>query len=119
VARGSEAPEVEDQTIRVYVSTAQAIKAKRDILVRFHRALANSVHFAYNNDAALEQYAKMAKVTPAIARRVRDEFHPPKNMQLKAVRGLDISLRQALEFKFIDKPMKPADAKAMIEILVP
>jgi NitT/TauT family transport system substrate-binding protein len=119
VVRGSEAPEVENQTIRVYVSTAQTLKTKRDLLVRFHRALANSVEYAYKNDAALEQYAKMAKVTPAIARRVRDEFHPLPNMQLKEVRGLDISLRQALEFKFIDKPMKVDDLKPMIDILVP
>jgi NitT/TauT family transport system substrate-binding protein len=119
VVKGSEAPEVENQTIRVYVSTAQTIKAKRDVLVRFHRALANSVAFAYANDRALEEYAKMAKVTPAIARRVRDEFHPLPNMQLKEIRGLDISLRQALEFKFIDKPMKPEDLKSMIDILVP
>jgi NitT/TauT family transport system substrate-binding protein len=119
VVKGSEAPEVENQTIRVYVSTAQTIKAKRDVLVRFHRALANSVAYAYSNDRALEEYAKMAKVTPAIARRVRDEFHPLANMQLKEIRGLDISLRQALEFKFIDKPMKPEDLKSMIDILVP
>ena len=119
VARGSDVPEVTDQTIRVYVSTAQTIKAKRDVLVRFHRALANSVAFAYSNDQALEEYAKMAKVTPAIARRVRDEYHPLPNMQLKEVRKLDLSLQQALEFKFIDKPMKPDDLKAMIDILVP
>ncbi|MDP2358819.1 MAG: ABC transporter substrate-binding protein [Beijerinckiaceae bacterium] len=119
VVRGSEDPAVENQTTRVYVTTAQTLKAKRDLLVRFHRALANSVEFAYNNDAALEAYAKMAKITPAVARRVRDEFHPLPNMQLKEVRGLDISLKQALEFKFIDKPMKPEDFKGMIEILVP
>ena len=115
----SQDPMVENQTTRVYVSTAQTIKAKRDVMVRFHRALANSVAFAYSNDAALEAYAAMAKVTPAVARRVRDEFHPLPSMQLKEVRGLEISLKQALEFKFIDKPMKPEDFKGMIDILVP
>lgn len=119
VVKGSQDPTVENQTTRVYVSTAQTIKAKRDLLVRFHRALANSVAFAYSDDKALEAYAAMAKITPAIARRVRDEFHPLPNMQLKEVRGLETSLKQALEFKFIDKPMKPDDFKAMIDILVP
>ncbi len=119
VVRGSQDPLVENQTTRVYVTTAQTIKSKRDVLVRFHRALANSVAFAYSNDAALEEYAKMAKITPAVARRVRDEFHPLPNMQLKEVRGLDISVKQALEFKFIEKPMRAEDLKGMIEILVP
>jgi NitT/TauT family transport system substrate-binding protein len=119
VVRGSQDPLVENQTTRVYVTTAQTIKSRRDVLVRFHRALANSVAFAYSNDAALEEYAKMAKITPAVARRVRDEFHPLPNMQLKEVRSLDISVKQALEFKFIEKPMKAEDLKGMIEILVP
>ncbi|MBX9757589.1 MAG: ABC transporter substrate-binding protein [Beijerinckiaceae bacterium] len=119
VVRGNQVPEMADQTIRVYVSTAQTIKSKRDQLVRFHRALANSVAFAYSNDQALEIYAKMANITPAIARRVRDEYHPLPNMQLKEVRKLDLSLQQALEFKFIDKAMKPDDLKPMIDILVP
>lgn len=119
VVRGSDAPELDNQTIRVYVSTAQTIKAKRDLLVRFHRALANSIDYAYSSDQALEEYAKMAKVTPALARTVRDKYHPRANMQLKEVRGLDLSLKQAQEFKFIDKPMTPADLKPMIDILVP
>jgi NitT/TauT family transport system substrate-binding protein len=119
VMRGSDVKELADQTIRVYVSTAQTIKTKRDVMVRFHRALAASLDFAYSNDAALEEYAKMAKVTPAMARRVRDEFHPRANMQLKEIRGLDLSLKQAQEFKFIDKPMTVGDLKPMIEILVP
>lgn len=119
VVRGSDAPELDNQTIRVYVSTAQTIKAKRDLLVRFHRALANSIEHAYSSDQALEQYAKMAKITPALARTVRDKYHPRANMQLKEVRGLDLSLKQAHEFKFIDKPMTPADVKPMIDILVP
>lgn len=119
VVRGNDLPDVVNQTIRVYVSTAQAIKARRDVLVRFHRALANAVDFAYANDQALEEYAKMAKITPAIARIVRDQYHPKASMQLKEVRDLDQSLKQALEFKFIDKPMTANDVKPMIEILVP
>jgi len=119
VVRGSEAPQVANQTVRVHVTTAQNLKSKRDLLVRFHRALAASIEFAYTNDKALEIYAGMAKITPEIARQVRDEFHPRANLQMREIRDLDLTLKQALDFKFVDRPMKAADVKGMIDILAP
>lgn len=119
VVRGKDVPSLQNQTVRVHVTNAETLKNKRDLLVRFHKALAKSLDYAYSSDKALEDYAKIAKITPAIARQVRDEFHPKANMQLKEIRGLDQSLAQALEFKFIDKPMKPEDVKGMIDILAP
>ncbi|MBM3608889.1 MAG: ABC transporter substrate-binding protein [Alphaproteobacteria bacterium] len=119
VMRGVEVPSLQDQTVRVHISTAQTIARKRDLMVRFHRALAATLDYAYSNDAALVEYAKMAKITPDLARQVRDQFHPKANMQLKEIRGLQQSLDQALQFKNIAKPMKPDDVKGMFEILVP
>jgi len=119
VMRGSEVPSLQDQTVRVHITTAQTLARKRDLMVRFHRALAATLDYAYSNDAALVEYAKMAKITPELARRVRDEFHPKANMQLKEIKGLQQSLDQALQFKNIAKAMKPEDVKGLFEILIP
>lgn len=119
VMRGSEVPSLQNQTVRVHITTAQTIARKRDLMVRFHRALAATLDYAYSNDAALAEYAKMAKITPELARQVRDQFHPKANMQLKEIKGLQQSLDQALQFKNIAKPMKPEDVKGLFEILIP
>ena len=44
---------------------------------------------------------EIAKVPRALAQRTRDEFYPKESLQLAEVKGLDLTLKQALEFKYI------------------
>ena len=116
---GLEVPSLQQQTTRVHVTNANALKSKRDLLVRFHRALQKSLDFAYADDRALEIYAPYGEVDVATARTVRDKFHPKANMQMSKINDLDRSLQQALDFKFLDKAAKAEDMKGLIDILVP
>ena len=53
----------------------------------------------------------------ALAQQTRDEFFPKEALQLAEVKGLDVTLKQALEFKYITSPMSLADAQGMLDIL--
>ena len=53
----------------------------------------------------------------ALAQQTRDEFFPKEGLQLAEVKGLDLTLKQALEFKYITAPMSVADAQGMLDIL--
>ena len=54
----------------------------------------------------------------ALAQRTRDEFYPKASLQLAEVKGLDLTLEQALEFKYITAPLAVADVqKGLIDIL--
>ena len=53
----------------------------------------------------------------ALAQQTRDEFFPKQSLQLAEVRGLEVTLKQALEFKYIASPMTVADAQGMLDIL--
>ncbi len=119
VFTGLEVPSLQNQTTRVHVTSANVLNGKRDLLVRFHRALQKSLDFAYADDKALEIYAPYGSVDVATARTVRDKFHPKANMQMAKINDLERSLQQALEFKFLEKPAKPDDVKGMIDILAP
>lgn len=116
---GLEVPSLQSQTTRVHVTNANTLKNKRDLLVRFHRALQKSMDYAYTNDKALEIYAQYANISVDVARTVRDKFHPRANMQMSKINDLPQSIQQALDYKFISKPMKPEDLKGMIDILAP
>lgn len=118
VVRGGDIPGLQDQTVRVHLTTADTLKRKRDLLVRYHRALARSIDYAYADEKAMDDYARIAGVTPAVARQVRD-FIPKETLQMREIKDLDQSLEQAFEFKFTDKRLKSEDLKGMIEILVP
>jgi NitT/TauT family transport system substrate-binding protein len=118
IARGSDVEAIRNQTIRVNVANANALKQKRDAFVRYIRALSRAIDWAYTGDAAIDAYAEIAKVPRAAAQRTRDEFYPKESLQLGEVQGLDLTLKQAVEFKYISAPMTVADVQSkLIEIL--
>jgi NitT/TauT family transport system substrate-binding protein len=109
---------IRDQTIRVNVANANALKEKRDAFVRYIRAVSRAIDWAYTGDAAIDAYAALAKVPRELAQRTRDEFYPKQSLQLSEVRGLELTLNQALEYKYISAPLSVADVqKGLIDIL--
>jgi NitT/TauT family transport system substrate-binding protein len=117
VARGSDVASLAEQTIRVNVANANALKQKRDAFVRFVKVLSRSIDWAYSHPGAIANYAEIAKVSPALAQRTRDEFFPKQGLQLAEVKGLDVTLKQALEFKYISTPMSVSEARGMLDLL--
>ncbi len=117
IARGSDVAALAEQTIRVNVANANALKEKRDAMTRFIKVLSRSIDWAYSDPHAIDNYAEIAKVSPALARQTRDEFFPKQGLQLAEVKGLDVTLKQALEFKYITSPMSVVDARGMLDIL--
>jgi NitT/TauT family transport system substrate-binding protein len=118
VARGSDVAAIRDQTIRVNVANANALKEKRDAFVRYVRALKRAIDWAYAGPAAIDAYAALANVPRALAERTREEFYPKESLQLAEVKGLDLTLKQALEFKYITAPLAVTDVQnGLIDIL--
>ena len=117
IARGSDVAALAEQTIRVNVANADALKQKRDAFVRFVKALSRSIDWAYSDPGAIDNYAEIAKVPRALAQQTRDQFFPKEALQLSEVKGLDVTLKQALEFKYITAPMSVADAQGVLDIL--
>jgi NitT/TauT family transport system substrate-binding protein len=54
IARGSDVAAIRDQTIRVNVANANALKERRDAFVRYIRALKRAIDWAYAGDAAID-----------------------------------------------------------------
>jgi NitT/TauT family transport system substrate-binding protein len=118
IARGSDVEAIRNQTIRVNVANANALKQKRDAFVRYIRAISRAIDWAYQGDAGIDAYAAYAKVPRALAQRTRDEFYPKESLQLAEVKGLDLTLKQAVEFKYIPSPMPVAKVQGeLIDIL--
>jgi NitT/TauT family transport system substrate-binding protein len=118
IARGSDVAAIRDQTIRVNVANANALKERRDAFVRYIRALKRAIDWAYSGDDAIDAYAAIAKVPRALAQRTRDEFYPKESLQLAEVRGLDLTLKQALDYKYITAPLSAVEVQqGLIDIL--
>jgi NitT/TauT family transport system substrate-binding protein len=117
IARGSDVAALAQQSIRVNVANANALKERRDAFLRFVKVLGRAIDWAYSDPRAIDNYAEIAKAPRALAQQTRDEFFPKEALQLAEVKGLEVTLKQALEFKYITSPMNLSDAQGLLDIL--
>jgi NitT/TauT family transport system substrate-binding protein len=117
IARGSDVEAIRAQTVRVNVANANVLKQKRDAFVKYVKALGRAVDWAYSSPDALSNYASIAKVPVDQAKMTREEFYPKEALQLAEIKGLDVTLQQALDFKYITKPMTKDEVAPLFDML--
>ena len=117
VARGRDTKIVAGQTIRTIIANADALKNRREVLRRFMQAYRETIDYMYSDNAqALADYAEFAKITPAVAKRVRDEFFPKSLMQMGEIKGLDDLLKDAVALKYAPKELTKEQVAELIQI---
>ena len=117
VARAREATELDDQTIRVNIANVEALKTKRAAITRLMQVYDRAISWAYTNPKAIDYFVEFAKVPREIAKQSVDDFYPQAALQIGEIRGLDMTLRDALQYKFITAAMTPKDVEPLFDIL--
>ncbi len=107
IARGSDVPELQDQTVRLLTTNTSVLQAKKDVLARFLATYRQSLDWMYSDDAALKSYSEWIGVPEKMARRTRDEFYPKTGMSPDRISGLDALMADAVTFKYLSKPLTP------------
>ena len=116
VARGRDTKIIGGQTIRVIIANADALKNRKDVLRRFMQAYAETIDYMYSDDPkVMTDYAAFAGITPALAKRVRDEFFPKSLIQMTEIKGLDDLLNDAVELKYTSKPLTKEQVSELIQ----
>lgn len=119
VGRGSDVQELANQTVRVLASTASIVERKRDALARFMTAYQKTIDWMYQDSEAIKWYAELNNATIEDAERAVEQFHPREALRLGEVRALDVSMNQAIEFKFINQPLTDDQVQTMMSIITP
>jgi NitT/TauT family transport system substrate-binding protein len=117
VARANEATDLKDQTNRVNLANVGSLKTKRDAITRFMQVYERTIEWSYANPKAIDYFAESANVPRAIAKQAVDEFYPKAGLQIGEIRGLDLTLKDALQYKFIASPATPSDVAALFDIV--
>jgi NitT/TauT family transport system substrate-binding protein len=117
IARAREAAEMKNQTIRVNVAMAETLNAKRPAITRLMQVYAKAIDWAYTNSKAIDYFAEGANVPRDIAKQAVDEFFPKEALQIGGIRGLEMTLRDALQYKFTTRRLTPTDVEALIDIV--
>jgi NitT/TauT family transport system substrate-binding protein len=117
VARARDATELRNQTIRVNISTVEGLRTKRAAITRLMQVYDKAINFAYSNPKAIDYFAEFAKVPHDIAKRAVDEFYPKEATQIGEIRGIEMTLRDALQYKFTTTQLTPKDVEPLFDIV--
>src|ERR1700730_9453534 len=114
IANGNDAVIFKNQTVRVNITNARTLAARRDAVERFVKAYRETARWLYADDAALKLYADWLGITLAKAKRTRDEFYPWEALDPDRILGLDSIALDAVSLKYLTTPL----TKAQLDDLV-
>ena len=117
IARTTDVPQLANQTIRVNIANAESLRTKRAAIEKFMRVYARAIDWAYQDPRAVEIFAQNMKLALPIARKAVDEFYPKAGLQIGEIKGLDLTLKDALDYKYIPAPKTAQEIAGLFEIL--
>jgi NitT/TauT family transport system substrate-binding protein len=116
IARGSDAPSMRDQTVRVHVVNADALQQRRDVITRFMNAYRESYEFLYSDPRGVRIYSEYSKVPEDLAVQIRDEFMPKAAMAPDRISGVETIMTDAIAFKTLSGPLSQKQLADLIQI---
>jgi NitT/TauT family transport system substrate-binding protein len=117
VARGSDIAAVRGQTIRVQITNAQNLAAKKDAFARYMKAYNETVEWMYSSPEAVPRYLAFSGLSEPAVRLMLKEFIPKESLQTATISGLAESMKDAVQFKFLPAPLGADQLKELIQIV--
>lgn len=116
IARGSDVPSLHGQTVRAIIVNANALKEKRDAILRFAKGYREAVDWMYADSKALEMYSGKVNMTVDLLRESLKEFHPKSAMQTEKMDDIDGAVADAVKLKFLDAPLTKEQLAEFLQI---
>jgi NitT/TauT family transport system substrate-binding protein len=117
VAYGRELDLLRGVTVKGLAVRSDTLRDRRDVIVRFLQAYEETVDWMYRDPQAVAWFAEQAESPLEDARRVKTDMYPDGAMRVGAVVGVDVSVRQGLQFKRLDRAPTDAEIGAMFEVV--
>ncbi len=114
--RGSDAPSLRGQTVRTIIVNADALKTKKDAILRFVKAYRESVDWMYADPRAVAMYAQKIKADEALLKESIAEFHKKEAMQTDRMADIEGAVADAVKLKFLDAPLSRAQLDELLQI---
>jgi len=116
IATGNDADAFRGQTVRLLITSAATLQARRDALDRFMAAYRETVAWMYAGDGALKIHADWLGITVDKARRTRDDFFPPRALDPDRIVGLDAIVNDAVALKYTPAVLDDRQLAELIQI---
>jgi len=105
IARGSDLPDTRNQTVRVVIVNANALKTRPEVMARFMRAYRETLDWMYSSPEAIKLYAQKVKRTESLVRLVVKDFYPKEAISPDRVEDIDKVMADAVTLKFLQAPL--------------
>jgi NitT/TauT family transport system substrate-binding protein len=115
IARGSDAPSLRNQTVRVLIVNDNTLKQRKDAVLRFMQAYRETVDWMYSNPDAIRMYATKVGVPEDVIKASVPKFHPKEAMQTDTMVDLDAANQDAVKLKFLDKPLTKEQLQELVQ----
>jgi NitT/TauT family transport system substrate-binding protein len=115
-ARGSDVPSLRGQTVRVLIVNENALKTKRDAIMRFMEAYREAADWMYADPKAVEMYSEKVKLPVDLLKQSMNDFQPKETIQSDEFRDLDGAVRDAVTLKFLDKPLTKEQLTELFQV---
>jgi NitT/TauT family transport system substrate-binding protein len=116
IARGNDVPSMRGQTVRVLVVNAETLKNRRDAVLRFAAGYREAVDWIYASPQAIKNYAQRIGTSEELIRQSIAEFLPKEAMQTDAMARLDQAMADAVNLKFLERPLSAEQIAEFIAI---
>jgi len=116
VASGNDATIFKNQTVRVYITNMQALQARKSAVERFMKGVRETIDWSYTDPAALKIYADWLGISLEKAKRSRDGFFPKAGLDPDRIVGLDVIVKDAVDFKYTAAQLNKQQLGELIQI---
>ena len=117
IARASDIAAIRGQTIRVQITNAQNLAARKDAFARYMKAYNETVDWMYSSPDAVPRYIAFSGLSEPAVRLMLKDFIPKESLQTATISGLDESMKDAVQFKFLSAPLNEGQLKELIQIV--
>src|SRR5262252_8724955 len=116
IGRASDIAAIREQTIRVQITSAPTLAAKKDVIARYMKAYNETVDWMYSSPEAVPRYLAFSGLSEPAVRLMLREFIPKESLQTEKIMGLGESMKDAVQFKFLSAPLSDVQLKELIQV---
>lgn len=116
IAKASDDPVLDRQTIRLIVANATELAQRKDVFVRFMRAYREALDWVYSTPEGLKAYAQWSNISEATAKRALAEFLPKAAVDPDRISGVEDVMADAVTYKYMAAPLTKQQLDELIQI---
>jgi NitT/TauT family transport system substrate-binding protein len=115
VAKGADMPEVQEQSIRAWITHADNLARRRDALARYVTAYRETLDWLYASPDAIKAYAAWSGLAERLAKQAPDYITKDSLDPIRIV-GLDDMMADAVKFKYIPAPLTKEQLATLVQV---